>query len=71
MRFVGITPTRDQLIALEAAEPQQRGMQYYLWAANRINSLFETFGVKGQDGRGAAPSDIRPETIRHGESVVS
>ena len=56
--------------ALERAECG-RGITWYRWAANRINSLFESYGRKGDDGRGAAPSDIRPETIRHGEQPGS
>lgn len=61
--------TKEELIALEGSEPQQRGIPYDHWAANRINSLFESYGVKGKDGRGAAPSDIRPETVKHGQAA--
>lgn len=60
------TYTKAELIALEAAEPTSRGIPWDNWAANRINSLFESRGAKGEDGRGAAPSDIRPESIKHG-----
>lgn len=61
------TYTKAELIALEEAEPTSRGIPYENWVANRINSIFESHGKKGEDGRGAAPSDIRPEIIRDGE----
>lgn len=58
--------TAAQLQALERANVEGRGMSWYAWAANRLNSLFETNGCK--DGAGRAPvSDIRPDTIRDGE----
>jgi hypothetical protein len=57
--------------ALEQADVRDRGIPYLIWAANNLNSLFESYGVKGKDGRGAAPSDIRPETIRHGDQFGS
>lgn len=58
-------PTPELCARLEAADVRDCGVPWYIWAANRLNSLFESRGVKGQDGRGAAPSDIRPETVRH------
>ena len=59
-------PVREALIALERADVPDRGVPYLIWKANALNSFFESYGVKGKDGRGAAPSDIRPETVRHG-----
>lgn len=53
--------------ALERAELQARGLSWYQWFANALNSLFESRGVKGEDGRGAPASNITPETVRHGE----
>ncbi len=63
------TYTQAELIALEASQATARGIPYDNWAANRINSLFESYGRKGEDGRGASVSDIRPETIKHGETA--
>lgn len=58
--------TAAQLIALERANVEARGMSWYQWGANRLNSLFESYGAKDSAGR-APVSDIRPETIRDGE----
>ena len=33
-------PTRDEYAALERAEVPSRGMSYYQWLANALNSLF-------------------------------
>ena len=68
LSFISFTmPSREALAALERAEVPSRGMSYYQWLANALNSLFERCGVKGKDGRGASPAEIQPDTIRHGE----
>jgi hypothetical protein len=66
-RYPDKMPSRDECVALEASSVKERGVPWLIWYANALNSIFESRGVKGKDGRGAAPSDIRPETIRHGE----
>lgn len=56
----------EQQKRLEQSNIDGRGQSWMHWAANRLNSLFETYGVKDKNGRAPA-SDIRPETIRDGE----
>lgn len=58
--------TPEQQKRLEQSTIDGRGQSWYNWAANRLNSLFSSHGVKDKDGR-APVSDIRPETIREGE----
>ena len=58
--------TPEQQKALERSSIDGRGQSWTHWAANRLNSLFETYGVKDKLGRAPA-SDIRPDTIRDGE----
>ncbi len=58
--------TPAQLQALERANAEGRGVSWYAWAANRLNSLFESHGTTDSAGRRPA-ADIRPDTIRDGE----
>lgn len=43
-------------------------MPWWQWKANWLNSFFDTFGPKDKHGRGGSSSNIRPETVRHGET---
>ncbi len=63
--------TSEDYARLERADVRDRGMSWYQWYANALNSLFESRGVKGQDGRGAPASQIQPSTVRHGETTGS
>lgn len=58
--------TFEEHTALVRSSIDWRGQSWTHWAANRLNSMFETYGVKDKNGR-APSSDIRPETIRYGE----
>ncbi len=54
--------TREQLIALEAAHVQERGISPYAAKAQHLNRIFDDSRTHG-----GPPSHITAETVRHGE----
>ncbi len=54
--------TRAELIALETANVQDRGTSAAKWKALELNRIFDDSRTHG-----GPPSNITPDTVRHGE----